>query len=105
MTGGFRFAWEASGYAEIEGGGFSEVSVSEEEASWSISVPEEASMIAMGAARVDVGFVLAWGVMNDSFSFIGVGGLLFRFGGGGNAEGARVPGCVFGSVFGRGGRG
>lgn len=41
ITGGLRFAWEASGNAEIEGGGFvSTVSVSEEDASMSMSVPE-----------------------------------------------------------------
>ena len=41
ITGGLRFAWEASGNAEIEGGGLvSTVSVSEEDASMSMSVPE-----------------------------------------------------------------
>ena len=43
MKGCRRFAREASGYAEIDGRGFSEISVSEEEESRSSSVPEDAS--------------------------------------------------------------
>jgi hypothetical protein len=73
IDGGLRFAREASGYAEIEGGGFSDISVSEDDASKSTSVPEEASMGADGAKRV------GW-----------TSTALFRFGGGGNAVNAMV---------------
>jgi len=49
ITGGLRFACEASGNAEIEGRGFvSTVSVSEEDASMSRSVPEFISAARFG---------------------------------------------------------
>lgn len=81
ISGGLRFAREASGYAEIAGGGcFSVISVSEEEASMSNSVPDEASM-ATGAVRLDVEFVRE-GSGTSSFTV--------RFGGGGKAVRAMV---------------
>lgn len=83
INGGLRFAREASGYADIAGGGcFSEISVSEEEASSSGSVPDEASMADAGVVRLDVEFERDGSETPFSFT---AGTALLRLGGGGKA--------------------
>lgn len=81
INGGLRLAREASGYAEMDG--LSEISVSDDEASKSTSVLDDASGVCCDVKRLVFAFarVLLTG---------GGGRALLRFGGGGKAEAVTV---------------